>query len=146
MHLQISMKRLLIVGLALLTFLLGATESLACVCNVRSLSKRTSESRIVFVGTLVKRSHESEGGQTRWRNQFSVERYWKGTPLSEVTVFTTLDDCASWFELGQTYLVLAYYVKDSRHLETDTCMGTGSVDRVATDLKMLGKGKRVAHH
>lgn len=80
-----------------------------------------------------------------WRNQFSVERYWKENSAAEVTVFTTFDDCASWFELGQKYLVLAYYVKDSGHLETDTCMGTGRVDSVATDITMLGKGKLVAH-
>src|SRR6266550_3570533 len=109
------MNRMKIVATVIAAFsflLIASSVSLACVCNVRSLSKRKSESRNVFVGTLTKRTQESENGRLLWRNQFAVERYWKGTKVNEITVYTTSDDCASWFELGQRYLVLAYFVKE----------------------------------
>ena len=123
--------------------LLVADVSEACVCNVRSLSKRRSESRNVFVGTLVKRTQESENGRTLWRNQFLVDRFWKGTKSSQIAIYTTLDDCAPSFELGQKYLVFAYYVKESSHLETESCMGTGRVEWGGEDLKLLGRGRGV---
>jgi hypothetical protein len=123
--------------------LLVADVSEACVYNVRSLSKRRSESRNVFVGALVNRTQESENGRTLWRNQFLVDRFWKGTKSSQITICTTLDDCAPSFESGQKYLVFAYYVKESNHLETESCMGTGRVERVGEDLKLLGRGKGV---
>jgi hypothetical protein len=79
-----------------------------------------------------------------WRNQFAVERHWKGIRGAEITVYTTSDDCASWFEMGQKYLVLAYFVKEDRHLETESCMGTGRIEMATEDLRKLGKGKLVA--
>lgn len=98
------MKIVATVIAALSLLLIASSVSLACVCNVRSLSKRKSESRNVFVGTLIKRTQESQNGRILWRNQFAVERYWKGINVNEITVYTTSDDCASWFELGQRYL------------------------------------------
>jgi len=123
--------------------LLVADMSEACVCNVRSLSKRRSESRNVFVGALVNKTQESENGRTLWRNQFLVDRFWKGTKSGHITIYTTPDDCAPYFELGQKYLVFAYYVKESNHLETEICMGTGRIERAREDLKLLGRGRDV---
>ena len=131
---------LLILGI----LVVAANASFACVCNVRSLSKRIRESRSVFVGTVTSRAQVTENGQTLWRNQFTVERYWKGANSPDVVVYTTLDDCASTFSVGGKYLVLAYFVKDARHLETDSCMRTGPVEMLADDLATLGKGKLVA--
>src|SRR5215470_9356728 len=53
--------------------------------------------------------------------------------FSQIAIYTTLDDCAPSFELGQKYLVFAYYVKESNHLETETCMGTGRIEGVGKD-------------
>jgi len=122
--------------------LLAATASYACVCNVRSISKRVRESRSVFVGTIDNRTQVSENGL--WRNEFTVERYWKGVADATLIVYTTSDDCAPSFEVGGKYLVLAYFVKDAAHLETEVCMGTGRADMATDDLAKLGKGKLVA--
>src|SRR6185295_4530204 len=105
---------------------------------------RKSESRSVFVGTLISRTQESQNGRMIWRNQFAVERHWKGIRGDEIAVYTTSDDCASRFEMGQKYLVLAYFMKEDRQLKTESCMGTGRIEMVTEDLRKLGKGKLVA--
>jgi hypothetical protein len=138
------MKRVTILLASIALVIVVTNASLACVCNVRSLSKRVRESRAVFVGTVTSRAQVTENGQTLWRNQFTVERYWKGVNSPDVIVYTTLDDCASTFSVDGKYLVLAYFVKDAGHLETDTCMRTGPVEMLADDLAKLGKGKLVA--
>jgi len=138
------MMRMTRILLSLVILVVAANASFACVCNVRSLSKRIRESRSVFVGTATSRAQVTENGQTLWRNQFTVERYWKGVNSVDIVVYTNLDDCASTFNVGGKYLVLAYFVKDASHLETDTCMRTGPVEMLADDLAKLGKGKRVA--
>jgi hypothetical protein len=130
----------IVITASILTLVMSGSAS-ACVCNVRSLSKRKSESRSVFVGRLIKRTQEPQDGRVLWRNEFAVERYWKGANAAGITVYTTSDDCASHFEVGEKYLVFAYFVKEGRHLETESCMGTGQIEMVTEDLKKLGKGK-----
>ena len=127
--------------LALALILIAAQVCLACLCDIRSLSKRKGESRNVFVGTVVNRVRETREEKRLWRNEFVVERYWKGKKSSALIVYTTLDDCASWFEIGKKYLVFAYYVKELDHLQTGACMGTGPADMKSEDLKRLGTGK-----
>jgi hypothetical protein len=136
------LKPLATVFAALSLTIITSSAALGCVCNIRSLSKRKGESRSVFVGTLIGQTQDSDS-QGLWRNQFVVERYWKGINAAEVTVYTTSDDCASHFELGKKYLVFAYFVKEGQYLETDSCIGTGRIEMVAGDLKKLGKGKLI---
>jgi hypothetical protein len=121
--------------------LINSSVSLACVCNVRSVGQRKTESQAVFLGAVMEREQESTARGTVWRTKFAVERYWKGAKGNETTIYTSLDDCASSFEVGKKYLVFAFLEKKSKHLETDSCMGTGRLEMVKEDLKKLGKGK-----
>lgn len=139
------MKRTISILASAIIALAGAKATHGCVCNVRSLSKRVRESRCVFVGTITNRTPVSEHGRTFWRNEFAVERYWKGERSANLVVYTTVDDCAPSLEINGKYLVFAYFVKDEDHLETDLCMRTARVDLVPDDLDKLGKGKLPAN-
>ena len=95
----------------------------------------------------MEREQESSSARTVWRTKFAIERFWKGVKVNEILIYTSLDDCASSFDVGKKYLVFAYIEKGGTYLETDSCMGTGQVDlagedlKAREDLKKLGKGK-----
>jgi hypothetical protein len=125
--------------------LLYTTPSNACECINRSVSQRKNSSQTVFAGTAIERERQidSKSNAMVWRVKLTVERYWKGNEVEEIVIYSGPDDCASWFELGKKYLVFAYYEKENARLETDACMGTGSIEMKEDDLKRLGKGRIV---
>jgi len=135
-----SHKKFLLAAFFCGFIILSAAEvSTACVCDVRSVEKRTKESQRVFVGTVIERDRDSESDS--WRVKLQIERYWKGDKTRELTIYTGPDDCSVWFEPGKKYLVFAYVDKENGRLETNACMGSGRVEFAEKDLKKLGKGR-----
>jgi hypothetical protein len=87
----------------------------------------------VFVGEVV----ESDVGGERGLFKFRVERFWKGVRAEYITISSKRGLCSLSFRVGEKWLVYAF----DDELWTDTCMRTRPLNRVADDLKALGKGK-----
>ncbi|MDX6382486.1 MAG: hypothetical protein QOK48_59 [Blastocatellia bacterium] len=131
-----------------LTVLVFAQPALACLCNGGSrktvFNRARKRATVIFVGRAVDVHNGITYGEfPGWRVTLKVDRYWKGQATQEMIVFTGPGDCASYFRVGDEYLVLAYVPSDQDHLYTDVCMQTGSITMTADHLKRLGKGKRL---
>ena len=145
------MKRALfsLVGVVVLV-MLARVEGFACTCGVPNLNQSLkrqvraalSESRAVFSGRVleVKDDPEAFGVLVKLR----VERYWKGSPPSEVRLSTGRGggDCGYRFEVGGSYLVYAYG-SGAGGLGTNICQRTARLSEAAKDLQVLGKGRGV---
>ena len=149
MFLSLSQKRTVLVSLVVCVgSLVSVQMATACLCEGGSSKKAFTRARkkatVIFVGRAVDVQNGITHGEfPGWCIKLKVDRYWKGQPTEEVTVFTGPADCAAYFQVGDEYLVLAYVPKGKEHLYTDVCMRTGLVRYSADDLKWLGKAKRL---
>ncbi|MDT4965994.1 MAG: hypothetical protein QOJ64_731 [Acidobacteriota bacterium] len=131
-----------------LAFLLFAQSAFACLCSGGSrksvFNRARNQATVIFVGRAVDVHNGITHGEfPGWRVKLKVDRYWKGLVTDEMIIFTGPSDCASYFRVGDDYLVFAYVPSDTDHLYTDVCMQTGPIGLQAYNLKRLGIGKRL---
>jgi hypothetical protein len=106
-------------------------------------NRARKKATVIFVGRAVAVYNGITHGEFRgWRVKLKVDRYWKGQVTQEIVLFTGPDDCASYFQVGDDYLVFAYVPSNTDHLYTDVCMQTGPISHQEYNLKRLGKAKR----
>ena len=144
MFLSPARIRIPIISLALFVF---AQPTFACLCSGGSRKSAFNHARKKATVIFVARAVDVYNGITHgefpgWRVRLKVDRYWKGQVTEEMVVFTGPGNCASYFRVGDEYLIFAYVPSDAEHLYTDVCMQTGPVGLQAYNLKRLGKGKR----
>ena len=130
--------------------MVGSNVVFACTCSLpdpaKSLRKQVTEarneSRAVFVGEVVAVS--SDPNALAVEVKFKVQRSWKGSRASEITITTGRGggDCGYRFEIGQRYLV--YASGTEKQLGTNICQRTAHLDDAKDDLKLLGKPKWIA--
>jgi hypothetical protein len=134
---------------ALLAF--SAPSAFSCSCAPKpSVGKALSQADAVFVGRVIAwhnatietaPGHSSSG----YSFAFEVEKLFKGARASEVAVLTGIGrgDCGYPFQVGEQYLVYAFYTKEG--LETNICTRTTTIGRTA-DLAELGVPKTIFVH
>lgn len=131
--------------------LFAPTSAYACSCDLpypgKTIKQQVSEarrkSRTVFFGEVVEIIASPQMPYVKVR--FIVERSWKGILTEEAIIVTGQGggDCGYHFEVGESYLVFAYGVDDTK-LETNICQRTKVLAEAVLDLKLLGKGKPIA--
>ena len=123
----------------LLTLMLAAcalllpARALGCECVGHSVASAKKASRAVFVGRVL--GVDGEG-----RVRLAVEKLWKGGDVAEFVVASAYGLCSAGFEVGESYLVYAYWDEGGNRLATDICIRTRPVG-MTEDLKKLGRPK-----
>jgi hypothetical protein len=82
--------------------------------------------------------------------RFEIERYWKMPMPSEFFLATdetsykegssAWTSCHFQFDIGKTYIVFAYQIKDRDFLATSVCTRTRLLERAGDTVQFLGKG------
>ncbi len=161
------MKKCLISILFFVFFLLNASATFGCVCDMsESFAKAFKESTAVFSGKyigaeyrkgivneLVELSFYPPQEKKSYEIlvlKFQVEKSWKGTAKKEAVLITneakfsdgstSVSDCDLSFEKGKRYLIYAYGKKNE--LQTNACSRTAALKNAKNDLKRLGAGRR----
>ncbi|HEX6188568.1 MAG TPA: hypothetical protein VFZ40_10845 [Pyrinomonadaceae bacterium] len=140
------MKRALWILAIVAVMTLASVDALACTCELpwpqRSLKqqveKARKDSRAVFSGRVLR---IDEAGYML-KVTLIVENSWKERLPKEVVLFTGRGggDCGYRFEVGEDYLVYAYF--GGTALGTNICQRTTPLSGGADDIKILGKPKR----
>jgi hypothetical protein len=146
LSLSANMRRIVSILTLVGGMLILAESAFACMCEGGSQKKAFDHAKKRATAIFVGRAVEVVNGITHgefpgWRVKLRVEKYWKGHLTEEVIVFTGPSDCASYFVVGDEYLVLAYVPEGKQDLHTDVCMRTGWLPRSGFELKRLGKSK-----
>jgi len=123
----------LLVSFALLLF--SYDSSFACRCQRKKPSRDLSQFAIVFAGKVTEVDYRSG------RAKFSVQRIWKGARVGEIVISSGNSSCDWRFEKGESYLVYAYSLPETRTYTTHQCTRTGRLADATEDLKVLGEGQ-----
>jgi hypothetical protein len=129
----------------------SAPSAFSCSCAPKPpVGKALSQADAVFIGRVIAWHNakiETSPGRraSGYSFVFEVERLFKGRRASEVAVFTGIGrgDCGYPFQVGEQYLVYAFYTKEG--LETNICTRTTTIGQTA-DLAELGVPKTVFVH
>jgi len=153
------MKRALIlfaIAFSLVAVQTNQAITFRCFAKQKVSDERRTASA-VFLGEAVAREYKEvqptdpEGpvsGQVL-TVRFRVERWWKGSGIDEVILYTTeikrpgglTERMAEDFEfqVGKRYIV--YALGPENHLHTSECQRTAKVEQAGEDLKKLGAGR-----
>lgn len=132
---------------ALFLFIVGASNTLACSCDLpignKSLEKQIKEnyknSVAVFSGKVTEIFKDPNAYFVKVK--FESEKIYKGVISKEVIITTGRGggDCGYNFEVGKNYLVYAY--GDFDNLQTNICQRTSLIEETK-DAKVLEKIKK----
>ena len=114
----------------------------ACECETKlSAEAAFEQADLIFKGTVTQvKTHWISGG---WKYYFSVEKSWKRSTESFLSVNTPLEkDCGYMFEEGKTYLV---YAHKGFNMETDACMGSIPWEKHEARMSSLGNVFETQH-
>jgi len=144
---------------AVVLLILAATSSFACMCgDTPTVGDARNNALMVFSGTLVDTEYrdgaffaDGKPAGAELVAHFEVDRWWKGSPLPEIFLFTeqyqavdhsiSVSDCAFRFDVGKRYLVYAGFFFG--RLRAIYCSRTAEIAKAAEDLKLLGNGSRL---
>ena len=153
-----------------LVSLIATSAASACSCIPQGVKQDTAAASVVFRGVVSKVKElppRKENVRPRYAVTFTVSRYWKGNPSTEITIYVVQPgtDCiGARFESGKEYVVFAisqesrdYSLEDrfwygwldvlpkGTQLLTvnNYCDSTGEVKQSRKTLRALGKGTAV---
>jgi hypothetical protein len=114
-----------------------------CSCELMTPKQRVKLMRqkadAIFIGSVKSISKEENvvRQQSAIKVILTVEKSWKNGEVEEYTIYT-YGGCYVGFEKGKSYLVYAIREKTGQ-LETNMCMGTGTIFLSKKEVKLLGK-------
>lgn len=117
----------------------GTSQAWACSCAGEQFSVQTRAADVIFVGRVVKRKDQPQHPDVRSSDDpviwtFLVDHVDKGSARPQQDVVSAIAEisCGYEFELGRSYVVLAWRQPDAGpgRLVTDLCSGTRPVEPV----------------
>ncbi len=142
--------------------LLGAGSCFACMCGeTPTVAESRDNALMVFSGRVVESEYrdgaifpDGKRAGAELTARFTIDRWWKGSPIPEIFLFTeqyqaadhsiSVSTCAYRFEVGKRYLVYAGFFFG--RLRAIYCSRTSEIEKASEDLKLLGKGRTPGKH